>query len=128
MTQSEIKFHVVKQRINASSRRLSANWAFEVPESMSTMFRKSKREAKEKLRSFVRVYNRKKIYYPKDFEDAGYPSYTLPDVEMTQSKNIINWCKEQFGANNYVFFGYTGTFYFLTEQDKVMFLLRWSGQ
>lgn len=41
-------------------------------------------------------------------------------------EEVIEWCKNQFGKQGARWFEKQGKFYFRSEQDMTMFILRWS--
>lgn len=53
------------------------------------------------------------------FEDQGYYSVTV----RPKSKECYVWCAEQFGKDHYAWTG--SKFWFETEQDAIIFTLRW---
>jgi len=52
-------------------------------------------------------------------EDQGYYSVKL----RPKNKESWDWCTEKFGAEHYAWTG--SKFFFETEQDAIMFTLRW---
>lgn len=56
---------------------------------------------------------------------AGFYSATLGSgAQGTSWREIHEWCRAQFGNEHYTWTG--STFWFETEQDAVLFNLRWS--
>lgn len=78
---------------------------------------------KEVFNHFLRVNNRKNLYRANDFLDAGYP-YVDDKITKTDSSSMkYDWMRENMRyryicINHYIFFA--------NEQDKVLYLLRWS--
>ena len=69
-------------------------------------------------KSFLRLNNRKKIFYHEDFIQAGYPfaktqGYNRAEVKEWCNANLKDW-------------GYMGDYYyFQNEQDAMLFKMRW---
>lgn len=61
------------------------------------------------------------LSWPDRFDDAGY--YRAEWGSGTWGQ-IHEWCKEKFGPRHYAWAG--STFWFETEQDAIMFILKWS--
>lgn len=59
------------------------------------------------------------------FQDAGYYGIE-PSRESIRYhwQEMHQWCERQFGCEHYAWTG--STFWFETEQDAVLFALRWS--
>ncbi len=57
------------------------------------------------------------------FKEAGYHPARITDC-LTCWDEIHNWCEDQYGNEHYTWTG--TTFWFETEQDCILFLLRWS--
>jgi hypothetical protein len=53
-------------------------------------------------------------------EDQGYYSVKL----RYRNQECYAWCDEQFGQEHFVWTG--SNFFFETEQDAIMFTLRWA--
>ena len=75
------------------------------------------------IRLVQRLRDEKETLEPLDwngvFEDQGYYSVKL----RPKSKECYDWGVEQFGQEH---FAWTGSkFFFETEQDAIMFTLRW---
>jgi hypothetical protein len=64
------------------------------------------------------------------FSDAGYPSVSM-NIPLQHEVEVKTWLNENFG-NNYFMHRMAGAeifrilIFFNTEQDKVLFILRWS--
>ena len=76
------------------------------------------------IRLVQRLRDEKETLEPLDwnsvFEDQGYYSVLL----RPRNKECYEWCAEQFGKEH---FAWTGSkFFFETEQDAIMFKLRWA--
>ena len=53
-------------------------------------------------------------------QELGYHRVALPGADLLKT----DWCQEKFGDDHFVWTG--AYFWFETEQDAVMFTLRWS--
>jgi hypothetical protein len=79
------------------------------------------RPEREIFNHFLRINNRKKLFVLKDFLDSGY---TYVNVNNTQIGNgtyewmSLNMRHRYVCIHNHIFFA--------NEQDKILFLLRWS--
>ena len=78
---------------------------------------------KEVFNHFLRVNNRKNLYRATDFLDAGYPYVDDKITKTDESTMKYDWMMENMRyryicINHYVFFA--------NEQDKILYLLRWS--
>jgi hypothetical protein len=78
----------------------------------------------EFIRLVQRLRDEKETVRPLDwnsvFEDQGYYSVTV----SPKSKECWVWCDAQYGKEHYAWTG--SKFFFETEQDAIMFTLRWS--
>lgn len=61
------------------------------------------------------------------FEEAGYHEVEMPWKGYANLEDAAKWCHDTIGKENYAyistFSGYS--FWFQTEQDAVLFSLRW---
>ena len=125
----EIKFQVLKSRVDVPSRMLSTAYVWSLDHKAAQSLHKNwyriTQDNKEMLNNFPRVYNRKKIHSVPDFVNAGYPYVNLSDELMDNYHSIKAWCVEQYGKNKTVFFGYNAIIVFENEGDKTLFALRW---
>jgi len=59
------------------------------------------------------------------FKEAGYYSAMCGSgVTITVWQQIHQWCEKQYGANHFAWRG--SRFWFETERDALLFILRWS--
>ncbi len=75
---------------------------------------------------FLRVNNRKRYLYARDFEKAGYPYADLTTTGVWSE--VHAWCLEQFPYGKRKHRGYTwcgARFFFLREADRDAFVARW---
>jgi hypothetical protein len=61
-------------------------------------------------------------YWNGRFKDAGYYPVDVSN-SMYNWSSIHAWCEEKFTKNHYAWAG--STFWFESEQDAIMFTLRW---
>lgn len=73
------------------------------------------------LESFSRVNNRKKRLIYQDVLDAGYPMAEL--LSKSVWREVHEWCRDEFGKNNYVWFG--NRFFFLDTASRNKFVEAW---
>lgn len=74
---------------------------------------------KDLYKTFLRLNDRKKVCYGRDFIKAKYPM-----VKFTQDKNwheVLAWCERQYGNSGYTWCG--GDFFFKDEDDAMLFRL-----
>lgn len=79
------------------------------------------RPPREIFNYFLRINNRKKFFLPKDFLDVGYPYVDVTNTQVGDG-DCYAWMSQNMQyryscINKYIFFS--------TEQDKILFLLRW---
>jgi hypothetical protein len=79
------------------------------------------RPEREVFNHFLRINNRKKLFVLKDFLDSGYTYVNVNDTQIgngTYEWMSLNMRHRYVCIHNHIFFA--------NEQDKILFLLRWS--
>lgn len=49
-------------------------------------------------------------------------------VKIKFTDEIHDWCIEQYGIMGGWYYGYGNCFYFFSEYDRTIFLIRWAGE
>lgn len=58
------------------------------------------------------------------FREAGYYSAPIRLRVLNDWSDCHKWCNDKFGEKHYAWVG--STFWFETERDAILFILRWS--
>lgn len=78
----------------------------------------------DKLMNFIQGHHRYiGVFQAIDYIKKNFPSWYYDDSNVTPFEEVLLWCEERFG-NDWVWSW--NTIYFKREQDRTLFLLRWS--
>jgi hypothetical protein len=83
-------------------------------------------------KQFLRLNDRKRRQYESDFVKAKYPYHDVPRdyyvrlMRADGAQSMLDWLEAMMPHSHVLFAGFQPRIYFENENDRLMFILRWS--